>query len=480
MCPMSMLRLPNELILHIATFLKKDRDIASLLQTNRRLKTVLGECLFQNNLSINDGSALPLCAKYGVISGVQTLLKLGAAGDETDSDSRTVWTYAAENGDFGIWQMLLDHEVSLGLKPDMNKKDDYHGRTPLSWAAQGGQLEFAQYLVKFGAKLDAKCSEKRTPLSYAAQSGHSMMVQWLLDQGANLRDSLHREDRDGLTPLHYAAFEGHEDIMRLLISLGADIDCMESDCMDLAAQTPLMEAARGGQYTVVKMLLEMGTKASEGDGRGMSPLQYAARAGVGEPLRESEYHIPDYMCEQPGPGWYFDGAGYQATQISGNPVDYLAIVKLLVAHGADPNEVHEDHYGHPQGGPLYCASWAGATDIVEFLIEMGADINKMSAIGGRTALHAAVRNGHLDVTEKLLVNGANVNARDGTNHTPLDRAIFAARIANQGKYIHEYGSGWRTEHMLLFEANLQKYQQVVDLLIAHGGEVGREDAFIPW
>jgi hypothetical protein len=34
--------------------------------------------------------------------------------------------------------------------------------------------------------------------------------------------------------------------------------------------------------------------------------------------------------------------------------------------------------------------------------------------------------------------------------------------------------------MLLFEANLQKYQQVVDMLIAHGGEVGREDAFIPW
>lgn len=28
--------------------------------------------------------------------------------------------------------------------------------------------------------------------------------------------------------------------------------------MDIAAQTPLMEAARGGQLTVVKMLLDMG------------------------------------------------------------------------------------------------------------------------------------------------------------------------------------------------------------------------------
>lgn len=281
---------------------------------------------------------------------MQILLELGATGDETDYDSRTVWTYAAENGDFKSWQMLLDHEMSLGLKPDMNKEDDYHGRTPLSWAAQGGQLEFAQYLVKFGVKLDSKCSDQRTPLSYAAQSGHFTMVRWLLDQGANLWDSTHRGDRDGLTPLHYAAFEGHEYIVRLLILLGATIDRMESDRMDLAAPTPLMEAARGGQYAVVKMLLEMGANASEGDGRGMSPLQYAARVGVGEPLRGGEYHIPDRMCEQPGPGWYFDGAGYQATQKCGKPVDYLAIVKLLVAHGADPNEVHEDYYGGAQGG----------------------------------------------------------------------------------------------------------------------------------
>lgn len=359
MFPTSILRLPNELLLHIATFLSEDWDIASLLQANHRLKDLLGEYFFQNNLSKNDGSALPLCARYGVTSGVRNLLKLGAKGDEADLDCRTAWTYAAEKGNLEIWQMLLDYELSLGLKPDINKGDDYSDRTPLSWAAGGGQLEFAQYLLNFGADINKRCPEKRSPLSYAAQAGHLSMVQWLLDQGADLWDSTRREDRDGLTPLHYAAFEGHEDIMRLLISLGADVDCMERDCMYIAAQTPLMKAARGGQHTVVKMLIEMGADVNEGDGKGISPLQYAARAGVGEPLRESEYHLTNFVCDQPGPGSYYDGAGYQAPHKSGKPGDYLAVVKLLVAHGADPNELHDDHYGYSQRGSPLLRSMGG-------------------------------------------------------------------------------------------------------------------------
>jgi hypothetical protein len=31
--------------------------------------------------------------------------------------------------------------------------------------------------------------------------------------------------------------------------------------------------------------------------------------------------------------------------------------------------------------------------------------------------------------------------------------------------------------MYLFEANMQRYPELVEFLIAHGGEVGREDMF---
>jgi ankyrin repeat protein len=472
---MSILRLPNELLLHIASFLLFDWDIASLLRANRRLKDLLEVPLLQNNLSEHGGSALPVFAKNGRRSGVQTFLKLGASGYEVDFNFRTAWSYAAENGDFETWQMLLDHMLSLGRELDLNISDE---RTPLSWAAEGGQLEFAQYLVQLGADVNSKSMEKRTALSYAAQSGHFTIVRWLLDQGANTQDSTQSSDIDGLTPLHYAAFGGHEDIMGFLISIGAGVDQSGLDSMDIGAQTPLMEAARGGQYAAAKMLLEMGANANEEDETGMSPLQYAARAGVGEPLRQSDYFTTS-RSDQPGPGWYFDGTGYQAPHKSGGFRDYLAIVKLLVAHGADPNKAHDDYWREAQGGPLYCAAWSGATEIVQFLIDVGADVNEMRFTLNTTALHAAARNGHLDVVGKLLVNGANVNARDLVGHTPLDRAKFAAKLVDEGKNHHRYGCVWDERTICLFEANIPNYHRVVEMLITHGGEVGRED-FRPW
>ncbi|CAI7653346.1 unnamed protein product, partial [Penicillium manginii] len=466
------LRLPNELLLRIASFFLEDRDIASFLQANRRLEDLFESYIFQNNISTNNGSALPLCAKYGLGLSVQKILNLGANGNETDDDGRTAWSYAAEKGDFEVWQILLDHNTLLGRERNLANEADDNERTPLSWAAQGGQLEFAQYLIKHEADLDAKCSEKHTPLSYAVQVGHLTLVRWLLEQGTSLRDSICLEDRDGLTPLHYAAFEGNERIVELLISSGADPDHQGCDCMDIAAQTPLMEAARGGQLTVVKMLLGMGADLEEDDGRGMAPLQYAARSGVGEPLRESDYNPSSFSCNQPGPGWYFDGGGYEAPSKSGHPRDYLAVVKLLLTSGADPQKSYRDHYGIPQDGPLYYAAWAGATDIVQLLIDMGADVNNSSADSAYTALHAAVRNGHLDMVEILLAHGAIVNARDLMKHTPLDRAKFAARLVEQGKRFYEDGRVFTERNMLLFQANLSKYQQIVDMLIAHGGKVG--------
>ncbi|KAJ5882225.1 uncharacterized protein N7529_000897 [Penicillium soppii] len=170
---------------------------------------------------------------------------------------------------------------------------------PLSWAAGGGQAAFAEYLIKQGANVRVKCMDGRTPLSYAAEMGHIAMVQLLLDY-----EDHSTEDRDGLVALHYAAFEGHEDIVRLLVSRVANAHYGGTDCMWKAAPSPLMEAARGGQVAIVKMFLEMDAGLNGCDGTGMRALHYAARAGYGELLKESECHSPSFIFGQQGPGWY--------------------------------------------------------------------------------------------------------------------------------------------------------------------------------
>lgn len=154
------------------------------------------------------------------------------------------------------------------------------------------------------------------------------MVQWLLDQADfDFRCSLNLEDRDGFTALHYASFEGHEDIASQLISSGADPDYCGADSLDQTTGTALMEAARGGHATIVKMLLDMGAEVNSGNGRGMSALHYAARAGCGEIYKrtlDELYHIND----EPGPGWFFDSGGGQEPRKCGKAGNYVATVKI--------------------------------------------------------------------------------------------------------------------------------------------------------
>ncbi len=62
----------------------------------------------------------------------------------------------------------------------------------------------------------------------------------------------------------------------------------------------------------------------------------------------------------------------------------------------------------------------GHLDIVEKLLVAGADVNAAAGYNGQTALQVAA-GGHLDIVEKLLAAGADVNAAagyNGTNCTP--------------------------------------------------------------
>ncbi|KAH8834352.1 ankyrin repeat-containing domain protein [Flagelloscypha sp. PMI_526] len=97
---------------------------------------------------------------------------------------------------------------------------------------------------------------------------------------------------------------------------------------------------------------------------------------------------------------------------------------LLVRHGA-----RVDYCGL-EGTALHAASLAGKLDVVQFLVEEGADVN---AEGGEygTALQAASSkssNGCLDILHFLLQNGANVNAVGGLYGTALQAAMVRGSL----------------------------------------------------
>ena len=78
--------------------------------------------------------------------------------------------------------------------------------------------------------------------------------------------------------------------------------------------------------------------------------------------------------------------------------------------------------------PLMVASSCGHVDIVDAVIQAGADVNKQESHLGCTALFFAVkRRQSFLIVETLLMCGASPNIITATNETPLDVAISVSK-----------------------------------------------------
>ena len=71
---------------------------------------------------------------------------------------------------------------------------------------------------------------------------------------------------------------------------------------------------------------------------------------------------------------------------------------------------------------LQWAAWKNSTDVTELLLIRGADVNKQSCPYYLTALHWAARYNSTDVIEVPLKHGASTNIKDGDGRTPIGDA----------------------------------------------------------
>ena len=76
----------------------------------------------------------------------------------------------------------------------------------------------------------------------------------------------------------------------------------------------------------------------------------------------------------------------------------------------------QDLYGR---SPLHVAAAVDYTEMLEFLLQNGADIHIKTSGEGQTAMHYAAKNDAINSLEMLLAYGANIDARDSKNRTPL-------------------------------------------------------------
>uniref|UniRef100_A0A4W6EP58 Poly [ADP-ribose] polymerase n=1 Tax=Lates calcarifer TaxID=8187 RepID=A0A4W6EP58_LATCA len=77
--------------------------------------------------------------------------------------------------------------------------------------------------------------------------------------------------------------------------------------------------------------------------------------------------------------------------------------------------------------PLCALSGFGRKDVVDFLLQNGANVHARDD-GGLISLHNACSFGHAEVVSLLLHHGADANARDNWNYTPLHEAAIKGKI----------------------------------------------------
>ena len=302
----------------------------------------------------------------------------GVGGTALAAADRASLVDAAKNADKDALRSLLKQGVNVNAT-------EADGTTALHWASYRDDVESADLLIRAGARVNAANDLGATPLWTASQNGSAAMVRRLLQAGADPNAALLL----GETPVMVASRSGHAEVVEQLLARGASLDARAA-----RGQTALMWAVAQKHSDVVKVLLAHGSDV------------HARSSAWSQVMAVPPHGRLEYNRAIPHGG---DTALMFAARVGD-----VASAKLLTAAGANVND--QDAWGV---SATVLAAHAGYGELVEFLLEKGADPNAAAACF--TALHVAIMRRDEKMVSALLARGADPNAPLRT-WTPTRRA----------------------------------------------------------
>ncbi|KPK63612.1 hypothetical protein AMJ83_06195 [candidate division WOR_3 bacterium SM23_42] len=352
------------------------------------------------------GSTLPDAAEIhdavndNDIKRVKELLKENPSSLNAQDDQwMTPLNIAVFNGNTEIVNELLERGADLSI-------GDIDGSQPIHCAAINGSIEIVQLLRKKGASINDKDDNGATPLSFATARRRLDMVRYLLENDADVNS----RNAVGMTPLFLASTP---EIAELLIENGARVDIRNDN-----NSTPLHMIAGAGSVETAELLLAHGLDINAMNDFGWTPLSNAAfrNAEITQFLISRGAKVNPHRIEQKEACTCH--AEYQTPLHCAVRRDSLNIVRLLVENGAVINITDNDEMT-----PLHIAVSDGNSAITEYLLSQNAQLNIKENHWGRTELHTAAINGYDDIVELLVNKGADVNAQDIEGKTSLDHTL---------------------------------------------------------
>ena len=280
------------------------------------------------------------------------------------------------------------------------------------------------------------------------------------------------KDGGELTPLVYAVRSNDLDSVKVLLAAGADINQVTG-----YGWSPLLVATQNRYYKLGAYLLDHGANVNLANKGGWTPLYLATdnrNIESGDyPVRKGDMDHLDFIKLLLEKGadvnarmkdstetrtvftnQWLDENGATAFLRASQSGD-IVLMKLLLAHGADPKidtVLHVTALQVAAGigwveGITYEWSPEQTLEAVKLLLDLGLDPNAQ-ADTGRVALHGAAHKGATAVVQVLVDHGAKLNIRDYGNtdnrggklavHTwePVDYADGLVRVGVQSAIAH--------------------------------------------
>lgn len=305
------------------------------------------------------------------LSDVKAKIEAGNDATVFNSNAFDALTYAIlEKTDLSVVSYLLT------LPGNSIDKKTHDSRIYLHWAAYSGQPEVVEYLLEKGSSVSALDSHGNTPLTFAANAGQKdpALYEAFEKHGVPLAD--HTNENGANVLLLVAPAISNEAELDYFTSKGLPLESVDEDGNGI-----FQYAARGGNITFLKTLIDRGVSYKEPGDTGANAFLFAARGARG-----FENPIPVF--------------------------DYLESL------GLEPNRATKDGYT-----ALHYLSYRSKDPkIFNYFLTRGADVNQKDAEGNTPFLNAASRNG-LVIVELLSEDVGDYSLQNKEGQTALMRAV---------------------------------------------------------
>jgi len=321
------------------------------------------EKLFTENPNTDKNRLLTLAVTVGRPDIMKILLEAGADPnyDPTEGSLEINLLFIPSSiRSMEVSQLLIESGTDIYFRTST-------GLTALHAAVEMKDIEKAELLIRHGINVNARSLKGNTPLHTA--TGKTSTLDYQIETYLPKDVTLSPEEKNEFEQLLKST---QLEMVSMLLAKGAN-----PNAANKGKVTPLHSAASYGRAQVVKKLIAHNANVNLLDGQGWSPLEWAIAS------------------------------------------DNFETVQVLLSNGVSIKKTTT-----PYSSPLHGAVAKGNLKISKALIARGADINHPIAIAedesNFTPIHLAATNNFPEIVDLLIQKGADVTVKTSKGQTVLD------------------------------------------------------------